>query len=361
MMLPDVYDRLADRLADTPNGFPRSKKGTDCKLLAKMFTPGEAALGAVMRLERESAEVIAARAGIDAASARTTLKNMVRKGLITAGRGQGSLAFALMPFAVGSWEEALPYLDEEMAQLFDQLMEETHGEGMVDVGPAMQRVIPVEQSVRADIGLLPYEQASELVGNAKSWGVRQCLCRKQKALVGERCEYPDMNCVTFAPVEGAFANQPHTRPVSREEALQILVDAEAAGLVHSVYNQQEGIYYVCNCCPCCCAIMRGVVKYGQAHALAHSDFLAVVDENACTGCEACLERCHFSALTVPDGLCTVDVQRCMGCGLCVSECHSGALSLVRRPAEQRTDTPANHRQWSEERAVSRGVPLEELT
>ena len=360
MSLPEVYERLADRLANTPNGFPRSKKGTDCKLLAKMFSEDEAALGAVMRLERESVEVIAERAGVEAATARLVLKGMVRKGLIHAGRGAGSLNYGLLPFAVGSWEEALPYLDEEMARLFDELMDETHGGNMVNIGPPIQRVIPVEQSVHADIALLPYEQASEMVNQAKSWGVRQCLCRKQKALVGERCEYPDMNCVTLAPVEGAFLNQEHTTAVTREEALFILAESEKAGLVHSVYNQQEGLYYVCNCCPCCCGIMRGVVKYGQAHALAHSDFLAEVYAEACVGCEACVDRCHFGALSVPDSICLVDPVRCMGCGLCVSACPSDALTLLRRPEGLRAATPTDHHAWRAERAKSRGVPLDNL-
>lgn len=357
---PTVYEDLANRLSNTPNGLPRSVNGTELKLLAKMFTPLEARLGAAMHLELEDAADIAARIGLDEKAALEALKGMARKGLARAGRGTKGLAFALLPFVVGSYEEALPYLDEEMARLFEQLIKETRGEGLLGPGPALQRIIPVEQSIDADIELLPYERASELLERAKSFGVRECICRKQKGMIGERCEYPLENCLNFAPVEGAFANQPHVRPISKEEALRILRETEEAGLVHSVYNQQEGIFYICNCCPCCCGIMRGVVEFGRAHALARSNYQAAVDADACTGCEACIERCHFEALSVPDDVCVVDQARCMGCGLCVSACATDAIRLVKRTPEEQVPIPGNYREWQEERAAARGMPLEEL-
>jgi len=355
-----VYEQLAERLSQTPSGFPRTKSGVELKLLAKMFTPEEAALAVVMRLQREEVADIAARAGVDEQRAYQILKGMARKGLVSAGRGQKGLAFALLPFVVGSYEESLPYMDKEMAELFEAMVQETRGEGLLVPGPALQRIIPVEQSISAEIDVLPYESVSALLENAKSFGVRECICRKQKALIGEPCDYPRMNCINFAPVEGAFANMPHVQTISKEEALRILREAEEAGLVHSVYNQQEGIYYICNCCPCCCGIMRGMIEFGQAHALARSAFLAAVDAELCTGCEACVERCHFHALSVPDDICVVDAMHCMGCGLCVQACPSDALRLVRRPVEEQPPPPKDHRQWMAERAAARGRQLEEL-
>jgi electron transport complex protein RnfB len=357
---PTIYEALAQRLSNTPNGLPRSENGTELKLLAKMFAPEEARLGAVMHLALEDAAEIGARVGLEEKVALASLKGMARKGLVRAGRGKKGLAFALLPFVVGSYEEALPYLDEEMARLFERLIKETRGEGLLGPGPALQRIIPVEQSIDADIELLPYERASELLESAKSFGVRECICRKQKGMIGERCDYPLENCLNFAPVEGAFANQPHVRPITREEALQILREAEEAGLVHSVYNQQEGIFYICNCCPCCCGIMRGVVEFGHAHALARSNYQAAVDTSACTGCESCLERCHFEALSVPDDVCVVDIARCMGCGLCVSACPTDAIRLVKRASADQLRIPGSYREWQEERAAARGMALDEL-
>jgi Pyruvate/2-oxoacid:ferredoxin oxidoreductase delta subunit len=221
-------------------------------------------------------------------------------------------------------------------------------------------VIPVEQSVDGEVDVLPYEAVSKLLDAAQSFGIRECICRKQKGMIGEPCEYPRFNCVSFAPVEGAFAHSEYIRPVDREEAESVLREAEDAGLVHTVYNQQQGIYYICNCCPCCCGIMRGIVEFGREHALARSDFIAVVDEAECIACEACIERCHFGALSVVDGTCAVDPLHCMGCGLCVSECPTEALKLVRREAGEQPEPPETHREWQEERASARGVPVDEL-
>jgi len=357
---PSAYERLADRLSRTPNGLPRSPKGTELKFLAKMFTPEQAELGAIMRMTREDVGVIAARAGVSDDAALQTLKDMARRGLVSVGRGEKGLAFGLQPFVVGSYEDSLPYYDKEMAELFEQLVQETGGVGMLGPGPSMVRVIPVQEAVPADIELAPYERVSDLVENAKDWGVRECICRKQRELIGERCEYPKFNCVNFAPVAGVFANVPFIRPVSKEEALRILREAEEAGLVHTVYNYQQDIHYICNCCPCCCGILRGVVEFGQAHALAHSNYLAHVDNDSCVGCEACLERCHFGALSVPDGVCVVDETRCMGCGLCVSACPSDALHLDRRAGVAEGEPPVNRKTWQQARADARGVPLEEL-
>jgi len=355
-----VYERLAVRLSQTPNGLPRSPKGTELKLLAKMYSPEQAQLGAVMHLYTEDVGAIAARAGVDEKAAHKTLKDMVRRGLARVSKGEKGLAFGLLPFVVGSWEESLAYFDKEMAELFEALVQETHGQGMLTPGPAHVRVIPVEEAVNAEIELAPYERVSELVENAKSFGVRECICRKQKGLIGERCEYPNFNCVNFAPVEGAFANMPYVKPVSKDEALRILREAEEAGLVHTVYNFQEDLYYICNCCPCCCGILRGVVEFGQAHALARSNYYAVVDGEACIGCESCVERCHFGALSVSDDVCVVDMTRCMGCGLCVSACSEEALRLEHRAPAEQAPPPQNRMEWMQGRAEARGVPLEKL-
>ena len=61
----DVYRRLALVLDALPNGFPSTKSGVELQLLAKIFQPEEAILASVMRSTWESAEAIAARAGME--------------------------------------------------------------------------------------------------------------------------------------------------------------------------------------------------------------------------------------------------------------------------------------------------------
>jgi len=62
----------------------------------------------------------------------------------------------------------------------------------------------------------PYEKASNLIENAKAWGVRDCICRVQKKLIGDPCDHPLENCLVFAPVEGYFDNSEVDRSISKE-------------------------------------------------------------------------------------------------------------------------------------------------
>ena len=59
-MPEDIYCKLAQRLDAIPNGFPTTQSGVELRLLAKIFTPEEAALASVMRLIREPVSGIAA-------------------------------------------------------------------------------------------------------------------------------------------------------------------------------------------------------------------------------------------------------------------------------------------------------------
>jgi ferredoxin len=343
-----------------PNGFPPTESGVELELLAKLFTPQEAALAAAMRLTREPAAAIAARAGLDATAAYRRLKTMARKGLVRFSRGEGTLLFGLMPFAVGFYEEQLPRMDEELAALVERYFQETRGGGLARPAPAHQRVIPVEASIPFELEIFPHERASQLLENAKAWGVRDCICRVQQRLVGKGCDHPLESCLVFAPVEGAFDHSRVDRAITKEEALQILHQAEEAGLIHSTGNYVGPHYYICNCCTCCCGIMRGVAEFGIPTAVARADFRAVVDGEACVGCGDCVERCQFGALALADGTCTVDAVRCVGCGLCASVCPSGALYLERRPEGEVPPPPEDVKAWGAQRAAARGISLDSI-
>lgn len=359
-MIEDIYRQLAQRLDALPNGFPATQSGAELRLLRKLFTPMEARLATVMKLRAEPANEIAARAGVDATEAYQCLKEMVRKGLIRFRRGDGELRFALMPFVVGFFEEQVGKMDEELARLVEDYFQEIRGLGLLDITPQLHRIIPVEESIPIEVEIYPYERASELLGAAKSFAVRRCICRVQKRLIGQPCHFPEEVCLLFAPVEGAFDHDPNSRVITREEAFAILRQAEEAGLIHSSANRQDGIYYMCNCCTCCCGLMRGIAEFGIANAVARSDFYAVVDENLCIGCGNCVERCQFKALSLPDEVCVVDLTRCMGCGVCASACSEGALSLRRRPVGEQVIPPRDGREWDAERAKTRGIRLEEV-
>lgn len=354
-----VYKQLARRLGTIPNGFPATESGVELKMLAKLFTLEEAALALQLKLTPESAEHIAQRTGDDPQEIEAILDGMALRGLIRAKHGKGRVAYGLTLFVVGIYELQLPHMDEEFARLFEDYYREAFHE-LLGVKPPLQRVIPVEQNVPADIEIMPYERASELLGEAQSWGVMDCICRKQKKLIGQGCEHPLDVCMIFSRRPGTFDESEVIRALTKEEALGVLHRAEEAGLVHTVGNTQQGVFYVCNCCTCSCAILRGVAEYGLTSAVAPSAFRSSVDEDLCTGCELCLDRCQFGALSVVDSVCQVDERRCFGCGLCITACGDDALSLAPRAADQVKPPPESMPDWMMERAAVRQIDLGEL-
>lgn len=359
-MRHDVYDRLADRLDAIPNGFTRTASGVELRLLAKLFEENEARLASVMRLSFERPSAIAERAGVDPDGVGATLGGMARRGLIRSQTVAGDRVFGLIPFVFGIYEYSLPRMDEELASLFERYYQETRGGAMTHSEPALHRIIPVGVSVPVNLEVFPYERALEYIDAAKSWAVRDCICRVQRRLIGKGCDHAVENCIVFAPMEGAFDRAEGIRVISRDEAVSILRDAAEAGLVHSTMNQQGQIFYICNCCTCCCGILRGVSEFDIPTAIARSDFFAVVASDECTGCGVCADRCPFAALSRGGGACAVDHARCVGCGVCVQACPSGVLRLERRPAGEVDAPPEGFRAWLTQRATARGVDLADI-
>lgn len=350
-MEDNAYSRLARALDALPNGFPASKESLELRLLEKLFTPEDAALTCQLAAHFESTEEIATRLGAPPGELRRQLKGLARRGLIEVGRTESGLGYRLLPFVVGIYEMQVGNLDLELAQLFEAYFQEAFTE-ILKVQPQLHRVIPIGESVRNDLEIHPFESANGLVNAAQAWGVLDCICRKQKALIGDPCGHPLDVCMVIDQRPGAFDNHETVRAVSREEAIATLQRAAEAGLVHSVSNNQAGLHYICNCCTCSCGLLRGMADLGLANVVARSAFVNRVDETLCTACAACLETCQFEALRLDTAL-TIDEARCVGCGVCVPACPSEALSLVRRSEDEILPIPETLDEWGEWRRAAR--------
>lgn len=351
-MSMNVYEELAKHLNALPNGFPPTDDGRELKLLAKLFTPEEAELAAQLRPWLETPEDLAARTGRDVEGLRNQLKAMARRGLIEAARKDGALGFKLMPFVVGIYEMQVSSMDEELARLFEDYFQAGFRK-LLAVKPQFHRVIPVYEAVRNSMEVHPFESALEIIDAAQSWGVLDCICRKQKALIGEGCEHPIDVCMAMHIQPNAFDKSTVVRAVSKAEAMATLRRASDAGLVHTVSNNQQGVYYICNCCTCSCGILRGMAELGIANVVARSAFINQVDEELCNGCENCIQYCQFEALAMVDLMPKVNAISCLGCGVCVLACSTGALGLVRRPEEEVMRIPETPAEWRTQRAVAR--------
>jgi ferredoxin len=315
-----------------------------------------------MRLNYEPVATIAKRAAMDPSAAYDILYAATDKGLVRTRTRDGERTFALMPETSGFTGFSTPKSvrdDAKAAQLYARWIQETRGGSLSDA-PAARRIIPIAESISFSLAIHPYEQASEMLATARSWGVLDCMCRRRTGLAGQGCSHVLECCLVFAPDEGAFDDDELIRAVSLEESLRILRQATDDGLVHTTSNIGDHPFNICNCCPCCCSLLRGVVEFHRPTVIAHSGFRATVDETACQGCGDCLKRCHFAALSLPESVCAVDPIRCVGCGQCTLACSFEALSLGRRPAGETPPRLADLDEWMAEHAKSRGLSLTEF-
>lgn len=329
--------------------FQKTKSGVELKLLAKLFTPEEAKLASTLNLEHQSLKTIAGKNDAGEPEVKSLLIGMVKKGLIELKREEGKgFTFFLIPFVVGFYERQNAKIDKEFAELFEVYYKEGFHKTMI-VDPSVHRIIPVEKTIPVNIDVMPYEKASTYLDNARSWGVLNCICRVQKKLIAKGCDHPVENCLVFTERPGAFDRIDDIRSISKEEALDILAEADREGLVHSTSNTQEEVNYICNCCTCSCGVLRGIAEYGSVNSVARSDFYAVVDKGLCNACEICIDRCQFNALQMIDDICVVDTSFCYGCGLCVTSCSTGALSLEQKDSEELTPPAYSEKEWREKR------------
>ena len=349
----DSYQKLAERLDQIPNGFPKTESGVELKLLAKLFTPEEAALASNLSLELLSVKDIASIYSTGEPEVKSMLIGMVKKGLIDMKRKEGEgFVFCLIPFVVGFYERQNAKIDKEFAELFEAYYKEGFHKEMLAT-PSVHRVIPVEKTIPVSTDVMPYEKASTYLDDARSWGVLNCICRVQQNLIGKGCDHTVENCLVFSSRPGAFDRIDDIKTISKEEALEILAEADREGLIHAPSNTQTEVNYICNCCTCSCGVLRGMVEYGNTDIIAHSDFYAVVDRELCTACEDCLDRCHFNAMKMNDDICVVEISSCVGCGLCITTCPSEALSLVQKSPDEITPPPISVNEWREKRENAR--------
>ncbi|RDE12611.1 MAG: 4Fe-4S ferredoxin [Candidatus Thorarchaeota archaeon] len=360
-MPTNPYERLAAILDKIPNGFVHTKSGAHLRLLKWIFTPEEADLASRMKLKGETASEIAVRLKLNEKDLKNRLEKMAEKGLIRAWTSSTGRRYALMPFAVGVYEEQLGRMDKTFARLIEDYYMDARGSGLWEAEPPIFRVIPVNKAVHSELEIFPYEVAEEMIETSKAWGVRQCICKKQQGLLGKPCKYPSTVCIVLSPKkENAFDEDHLTKAVTKDEALQILHKAEEAGLVHCSQNMQKGHFYICNCCTCCCGILRAVAQWELPYALVKSDYVATVDPELCAGCATCEDRCQFDALKVVDDVCHVDATRCIGCGVCSVTCPQSALTLTMRDPAKRKVPPETLMDWMVEKAKSRGVNPSDL-
>ena len=330
--MSNVYERLRDRLDKFPQGFPRTESGVELEILQHLFAPDEAELMLHLRpFPPENVTTIAERTGKDKTELGSNLHDMSKRGLIMRYTApDNELYYALIPWIVGIWELQLNNLTQENIKLYDKYFEE----GMVPLQRNRKlgglRVIPVEQEIEGSTEIQPYERVSQIIESNTRFAVADCICRKEAGMLGKGCDKLLEACMSFGASADFYIENGLGREISKEEAKEILLKAEEDGLIHCSTNSAGNKAFICNCCGCCCKSLANVTKYGNLQAVIKSDYYATKDEEACTNCGTCVERCQVNAIRNENDHTVIDKEKCIGCGLCASTCPTASITMVHK-------------------------------
>ncbi|MBU2549671.1 MAG: 4Fe-4S binding protein [Proteobacteria bacterium] len=327
-----VYIRLREQLDQYSVGFPVTESGVEYRILERLFTEDEADLFLHLGLKVESAEEVARRTGRDPAAAAALLAGMDEKGTVFPYHKGDQVRYGAVPFLIGIYEFQLPRIDREMAELYEQYFQEAFLTRTAEEEQLL-RPIPVGRSLDISLPVATYNDVRQIVRQQELIAVAPCLCRVQAGLLDQGCGKPLDVCFTFGSGARHYIDRGAGREVSQEEALELLTQAEAAGLVPQPTNSQSP-NGMCNCCGDCCAGLRALKMLDKPARAVQSDYCAVVDPDACTGCEICLDRCQMEAIAIEEEVARVDPDRCIGCGLCVTTCPAEALRLDVKPEDE---------------------------
>ena len=216
-------------------------------------------------------------------------------------------------------EKSQEFFDEWKA-FYNEEMIPTHVERPESELPF--RVISVSREIEGQQKILPYEHVEKIIDNAEKIAVQDCPCRVRE----RNCDNPLQTCISLNNLADYVISRGIGRALNKDEAKQILRNAEELGLIHEVDNNVNATV-VCNCCTCCCTFLRAVTKYHQDSVVAKSRFRAFIAPEVCINCGVCRERCQFEAILENEDAHSVHTAKCIGCGLCVSSCPVNAIRM----------------------------------
>ena len=310
-------------------------------------------------------EQLVESSGMPADRVEALAGSLAQKGLVfNQPSSSGVMVYRLLPFMlVGVMEykfmTPLTGSDEEreLAELFEKLLSNLKDDiqGNYDAlmplfkaSPAVDRTVPasgtedgnriniirVDQTVEiGDEFILPSQTVEEIINKFDDIAVGLCFCRQRRGLLGDACSTnaPTRNCFTFGKSARHTAAQGFAEMITREEALKIMMEAEQAGLIHKAFHpgsrESSPETSICNCCKDCCDTFN-LWRSGTMPLINSTYHLAMIDEDACSGCETCVGWCPVDAIAMnDDSVAERDESTCIGCGVCARFCPEEAISL----------------------------------
>lgn len=298
---------LANSISNIPPDSPEAHKGEDPQvqlLLAMGVTDELAEVALLYTRNPETIEAAAARNGVDPETIRERVVELGELGvLFFEDRDDGQRWYNRVPWAPGICEHCLvkPEMRNlQVAKYFDAtgFRSGMMGAAKTPTGAGFMRVIPIGRSIDAQAKTATYEELQTYLDQSDYYSVTVCACRTSKKLMGEPCEHQvEDRCIQIGAEAEYYVKTGRARRITREEAEQILRDAEREGLVHEIFNN-EGVNkstFICNCCGCSCSVLRRVTLM-RCSDYVRSNFVAEVNPENCVACGACVESCNANAL-----------------------------------------------------------------
>jgi len=182
----------------------------------------------------------------------------------------------------------------------------------------------------ADYAYLQLAEAEDLVRSQEHVYLWPCDCRTLKGA----CDQSVYNCIRFAN------DRDIGWEISAERAIEILHEADAAGLTHTDYvglGGESDPHAICNCCTDCCQPHLAAERLGMSDIWPRRRHVARLLPDVCTLCGTCTERCPFGALAIETGesgeqALALAAAECRGCGLCATGCPESAIAMEPRAA-----------------------------
>lgn len=288
------------------------------------------------------------------AEAESFVDEMFHRGVLNRGEDGSS-------YRTGTFYGRLDIFATEETESYDSLPRETkerldrwYFDAYLESLGSMGNPYPTEDEV------LPLDEVLEFIENRDDTPyLAKCDCRR----LIQNCGQSTDTCITYRTAPNSFVKRRQAKPITKEEAKEIVREADRKGLIHTVNSGG-----ICSCCTDCCYLFRAARARGSQGIWPRVHYVVKLDKDKCINCGACLKRCRFSVFSdkrkVRRGMAKTEqencremaetekencretveteqknhrgaveieqINRCQGCGLCVTGCPTAALSLEKR-------------------------------
>jgi len=328
---PNLYQELAAR-----HGWPESKYLP--LILQKMVTPEQAQ---IMLQFPSLADKIALNLGIDKTILNENLQELFEKGLAFSTRKGwrlGRVVDSLHDLTLSNKKYFNSYGGPEIADLWNAFERlewwPVFVKNFIGMNTNLFRVVPAREAVEKNPDFISVEDIKEIYKQAETIAAIPCPCRQESYDSPER--FPDEVCIALNRSAKYNLKRGVGKELSLEEALEIEKEAREYNLITHVPNNAEIAMVVCHCHPATCLLFKAFEQFAVIHqASAKSRYEAwVADHKNCSGCQKCIETCHFEAIemkkyaAIKKWKAYVISEKCMGCGNCVVKCpHEGVITM----------------------------------